>query len=319
MLGCLDVGSHDGIVDRGATVTRRLRKPYHSLGRRQAWTEEEHKKFVEALSLYKRDWKKIEDHVGTKNVLQIRSHAQKYFGKIEKNGTGEFVPPARPKKRATHPYPRRHRPEQQEEQQHQTHPVMTPRAPSKTETAQAPNRVPPPSSFAISPILSPIPPSPTLNQVAWEASRQHTAMMHRREMDILRMQFCYPHLPPPPPSATSYLPQPYWPQMHPAYVPMTYPPPPAYHYPTATSASASTPTTRALYSSHGTTKPSVMRRAYRREKLRQHRRRAEELNRMEAMDGESDSGIDTPAESTVTKETSIDDEAHSRGCHQGSP
>ena len=40
-------------------------------------------------------------------VLQIRSHAQKYFLKVQKNGTSEHVPPPRPKRKAAHPYPQK--------------------------------------------------------------------------------------------------------------------------------------------------------------------------------------------------------------------
>ncbi|KAI7751375.1 hypothetical protein M8C21_016923, partial [Ambrosia artemisiifolia] len=64
-------------------------------------------KFLEALQLFDRDWKKIEDFVGSKTVIQIRSHAQKYFLKVQKNGSIAHVPPPRPKRKATHPYPQK--------------------------------------------------------------------------------------------------------------------------------------------------------------------------------------------------------------------
>lgn len=85
---------------------RKPRKPYTMKKSREVWTPEEHNRFLQALQLYDRDWKKIETYIGTKTVLQIRSHAQKYFGKVTKYKTGEYIPPPRPKKRATLPYPR---------------------------------------------------------------------------------------------------------------------------------------------------------------------------------------------------------------------
>lgn len=39
--------------------------------------------------------------------MQIRSHAQKYFLKVQKNGTGEHVPPPRPKRKSAQPYPQK--------------------------------------------------------------------------------------------------------------------------------------------------------------------------------------------------------------------
>uniref|UniRef100_A0A7S2ZHA6 HTH myb-type domain-containing protein n=1 Tax=Rhodosorus marinus TaxID=101924 RepID=A0A7S2ZHA6_9RHOD len=88
---------HPGHVPRS---NGRMRKPYEKRSAvRETWTNEEHEKFIEGLKLYGRDWKKIEQHVESKTVIQIRSHAQKYFEKVQKNGSSEYVPPARPRKK----------------------------------------------------------------------------------------------------------------------------------------------------------------------------------------------------------------------------
>ncbi|KAI5395518.1 protein REVEILLE 8 isoform X1 [Lathyrus oleraceus] len=86
---------------------KKVRKPYTITKSRESWSDEEHDKFIEALQLFDRDWKKIEDFVGSKTVIQIRSHAQKYFFKVQKNGTLAHVPPPRPKRKAIHPYPQK--------------------------------------------------------------------------------------------------------------------------------------------------------------------------------------------------------------------
>ncbi|XP_062157030.1 protein REVEILLE 3 isoform X1 [Alnus glutinosa] len=87
--------------------SKKIRKPYTITKSRESWTEQEHDKFLEALQLFDRDWKKIEAFVGSKTVIQIRSHAQKYFLKVQKNGASEHVPPPRPKRKASHPYPQK--------------------------------------------------------------------------------------------------------------------------------------------------------------------------------------------------------------------
>ncbi|KAJ8512472.1 hypothetical protein OPV22_002906 [Ensete ventricosum] len=88
-------------------ASKKARKPYTITKSRESWTEQEHDKFLEALQLFDRDWKKIEAFVGSKTVIQLRSHAQKYFLKVQKNGTGAHVPPPRPKRKAAHPYPQK--------------------------------------------------------------------------------------------------------------------------------------------------------------------------------------------------------------------
>jgi len=75
------------------------RKTYTIRKQREAWTEEEHQKFLEALGKFGRDWKNIEAYVGTKTLIQIRSHAQKHFEKLERKGNSSAIPPPKPKRR----------------------------------------------------------------------------------------------------------------------------------------------------------------------------------------------------------------------------
>ncbi len=115
-----------------ALDSTKIRKPYTITKQRERWTDEEHQKFLEALKLYGRAWRRIEEHIGTKTAVQIRSHAQKFFSKVERDhqvaaaataggggiGKGGLVvvpeglidiPPPRPKRKPSHPYPRKAR------------------------------------------------------------------------------------------------------------------------------------------------------------------------------------------------------------------
>ena len=48
------------------------------------WTREEHLAFIKGLELYGKGWKKIACLIKTRTVVQIRTHAQKYFLKLSK-------------------------------------------------------------------------------------------------------------------------------------------------------------------------------------------------------------------------------------------
>ncbi|CAD8092974.1 unnamed protein product [Paramecium primaurelia] len=54
------------------------------------WTKDEHQRFVEALSIHGKNWKKVEEYVGTRSGAQIRSHAQKFFNRLEKEFNKQF-------------------------------------------------------------------------------------------------------------------------------------------------------------------------------------------------------------------------------------
>lgn len=52
------------------------------------WTKEEHQRFVEGLNKFGKNWKKVEEFVGTRTGAQIRSHAQKFFNRLQKESPG---------------------------------------------------------------------------------------------------------------------------------------------------------------------------------------------------------------------------------------
>nr|CCI55329.1 PH01B001I13.25 [Phyllostachys edulis] len=96
----------------------KARKPYTITKQREKWTEDEHKLFLEALQLHGRAWRRIQEHIGTKTAVQIRSHAQKFFSKVIRESSGDNsnssgvappiqIPPPRPKRKPVHPYPRK--------------------------------------------------------------------------------------------------------------------------------------------------------------------------------------------------------------------
>lgn len=49
------------------------------------WTKDEQYRFAEAVFLFGNDWKKIQEHVSSRNITQVRSHAQKFLMKLKEN------------------------------------------------------------------------------------------------------------------------------------------------------------------------------------------------------------------------------------------
>ncbi|ESQ34970.1 hypothetical protein EUTSA_v10008035mg [Eutrema salsugineum] len=93
----------------------KVRKPYTVTKQREKWSEAEHERFLEAIKLCGRAWRQIEEHIGTKTAVQIRSHAQKFFSKVTRvadnmndvSDKAVVIPPPRPKRKPAHPYPRK--------------------------------------------------------------------------------------------------------------------------------------------------------------------------------------------------------------------
>lgn len=48
------------------------------------WTKEEHAIFLQGLERHGKEWKEISHMIPTRSVVQIRTHAQKYFQKVAK-------------------------------------------------------------------------------------------------------------------------------------------------------------------------------------------------------------------------------------------
>ncbi|KAK8264679.1 hypothetical protein V6Z11_D12G125100 [Gossypium hirsutum] len=67
---------------------KKIRKPDTITKSKESWTEQEHDKSLEALQLFDHDLKKIGAFVGSKTVIQIHSHAQNYFLKVQKAAHG---------------------------------------------------------------------------------------------------------------------------------------------------------------------------------------------------------------------------------------
>lgn len=55
------------------------------------WTQAEHDMFVKGLEMYSKQWKLIADLIKTRTVVQVRTHAQKYFLKLHKHHKSDYI------------------------------------------------------------------------------------------------------------------------------------------------------------------------------------------------------------------------------------
>ena len=85
MIGQMPVSSvkqaSTGVQQRQDDSPVKLNKKGKRIGR---WSPEEHELFLEALRIYAKDWTMIELHVKTRDVTNIRAHAQKFLLKLVK-------------------------------------------------------------------------------------------------------------------------------------------------------------------------------------------------------------------------------------------
>ena len=48
------------------------------------WTKEEHQRFIESIFIFGFDWKKMEQYIQTRTIVQVRSHSQKFIYNLKK-------------------------------------------------------------------------------------------------------------------------------------------------------------------------------------------------------------------------------------------
>ncbi|GBG31880.1 Myb family DNA-binding protein, SHAQKYF family [Hondaea fermentalgiana] len=140
------------------------------------WTHEEHSIFLEGLKLHGKEWKKISDMIQTRTVVQIRTHAQKYFQKVAKSTGGPVMstskkgdvirPPAR-KRRNADPSDTDDAGEDSPKNKRRASPANAPRAgaaASSSATASPGAALAPPAPAASS-IATPAPPARKPNSI----------------------------------------------------------------------------------------------------------------------------------------------------------
>jgi SHAQKYF class myb-like DNA-binding protein len=72
---------HKRAASTKTNKTKSRKKSNESTGR---WTAEEHREFLRGLQIHGREWKKVATLIPSRSSAQVRSHAQKYFVRLQK-------------------------------------------------------------------------------------------------------------------------------------------------------------------------------------------------------------------------------------------
>ena len=76
---------------QNATSSNRSNGTEHLSSSSGRWTVAEHHAFVRGLAIYGREWKRVAQDIPTRTSAQVRSHAQKYFTKVEKQMSSNSI------------------------------------------------------------------------------------------------------------------------------------------------------------------------------------------------------------------------------------
>ena len=73
------------LLQKKTTIKQRYFDAYRDNPNNGRWTNEEQYQFAEAVLKYGNDWKNIQNHISSRNITQVRSHAQKFLLKLKES------------------------------------------------------------------------------------------------------------------------------------------------------------------------------------------------------------------------------------------
>lgn len=97
------VSSHVSIITPSTTTRNSINNLDDSLTKEKVgrWSDEEHQVFLAGLEQHGKQWKTIAMMIGTRTVVQVRTHAQKYFQRLERHTGGNSTASAASKRKTS--------------------------------------------------------------------------------------------------------------------------------------------------------------------------------------------------------------------------